>query len=500
MRGPVDANDARAPEVRVQVLEVVTSLAITHSFTPPACGSSRRVPSPASTRSPRVSAARPCASFSESRGASLPGQRRQQRLQVPRIRPEGADAVPVDQLHHRVVDGRLDPALASLLRDVAVEVVDLGAAALQHVLQERRPAAGDVLGAGLQVALDGLETVSRRGVDEPLRVDAVDRLHLVARGAAHRDGLGSEVDRDLARYGLAPDLGRAEPAQAGHGVGHAVHGELGPALAPEIGGHLSGGDVTEDPGEFARPRGIRPVVLADLEADRPRVRAHRVAGLVHAGADGDDAAERALPTRHRRHTLVVDPVLEVHQDAVRLLEVGQAELGRPLGVVRLHGDEHGVEGRGEALDLVDVERLDRDEVLAAGAAELEPPRLHRLHVLRPLIDEGHVVAGLGQEPADDASDGTRPDDPDPRAHVFPLSRGILPPGPAPLPWPREPPPAAMPGTSCAMEQSPKATAVDAARLLRHTWCMVNEMTSCGCCRAPGPLAALAPWREAEITV
>ena len=74
-------------------------------------------------------------------------------------------------------------------------------------------------------------------------------------------------------------------------------------------------------------RGIRAVVLADLEADRARVGAHRVAGLVHAGADGDDAAERALAAGQRRHALVVDPVLEVHDDAVGLLQIRAAPSG-----------------------------------------------------------------------------------------------------------------------------------------------------------------------------
>ena len=43
-----------------------------------------------------------------------------------------------------------------------------------------------------------------------------------------------------------------------------------------------------------------------------------------------------------------------------------------------------------------------------------PLALHRLHVLRPLVDERDVVPGLGQEPADDAADGARADDADPR--------------------------------------------------------------------------------------
>src|SRR6266851_3975377 len=147
-----------------------------------------------------------------------------------------------------------------------------------------------------------------------------------------------------------------------------------------------------------------------------------VAGRVHPGADRDDAPERPLASGDRRHALVVDPVLEVDHHAVRLLEVLDAQRRRPLRVVGLDADEDRVEGLGDRLGLVDVERLDADRVVAAGPAEAEAAFPHGLHVLGPLIDERHVVPGLGEHPPDDAPDSSGPDDSDSHWHGSPPFR------------------------------------------------------------------------------
>src|SRR5207245_7013686 len=78
-----------------------------------------------------------------------------------------------------------------------------------------------------------------------------------------------------------------------------------------------------------------------------------------------------------------------------------------------------VEGVADGLGLVDVERLDRDRVIATGPAEAQAVLPHRLDVLGPLIDERHVVPGLGQHAADDASDRSGPDDADSHSHGSP---------------------------------------------------------------------------------
>src|SRR2546425_10577137 len=85
----------------------------------------------------------------------------------------------------------------------------------------------------------------------------------------------------LFRSRLAPHLRRPQPRQAGERIRHAVHGELRPALAPEVRRHLRGGDIAQDARELARPRGVLAVQLADLEADLPRVGARRMAPPRH---------------------------------------------------------------------------------------------------------------------------------------------------------------------------------------------------------------------------
>jgi hypothetical protein len=177
------------------------------------------------------------------------------------------------------------------------------------------------------------------------------------------------------------------------------------------------GATTLSASASARARGgVAAVVLADLEAGAAGVGAGRVAGLVHAGGDEDHAAQRALAAGHRRHALVVDPVLEVDDNAVRPHQVGRAQRGRPLGVVRLHRDEHGVERPYDALHLVQVQRRHGNDVVAAGARQAQAPALERLDVLRPLVDQDQVVAGPREQPPDDTSDRPRADDADPHAH------------------------------------------------------------------------------------
>src|SRR5439155_19160923 len=206
------------------------------------------------------------------------------------------------------------PALPA---DVTVEVIDLRPPSAEHVLQQRRSPAAEMARARRYVPLHVGEAAPLHRLDEPLGRDAVDRLDLVTRRPADLDDLGGDVDRDAARERLAPHLRRPEPAEPGERVRHAVHGELRPALAPEVRRHLRGGDVAQDARELARPRRVLTVQLADLEADLPRVRARRMTRLVHARPDRDHTAERPPPPRDRRDPLVADPALAVHHDTVR---------------------------------------------------------------------------------------------------------------------------------------------------------------------------------------
>src|SRR5262245_102567 len=60
-----------------------------------------------------------------------------------------------------------------------------------------------------------------------------------------------------------------------------------------------------------------------------------------------------------------------------------------------------------------MQGLDRNDVLAAGAAEAQAVALHGLHVFGPLVDERDVAPRPGQQPAHHAADRPRPDDADP---------------------------------------------------------------------------------------
>src|SRR5207244_2350092 len=114
---------------------------------------------------------------------------------------ELAHAVAAHRLHDGVVDRRLHAQAPPLLADVAVQVVDLGAPAAHHVLQERGPPAAAPLAFGGDVRLDLGEAPSLDRVDEALGDDAVDGLDLVPAGASYPHDLAADVDREAPRPG-----------------------------------------------------------------------------------------------------------------------------------------------------------------------------------------------------------------------------------------------------------------------------------------------------------
>src|SRR5438477_1345257 len=261
------------------------------------------------------------------------------------------------------------------------------------------------------------EPASLRRVEEALGGDVEDRLDLVARRPADADDLGGEVHRDPPRPGLRSHLRGAKSREAGERVRHAVHRELRPALPEEVRRHRRRRHLAHHPRQLPHPRRVPPVQLPHLEPHRPRVRPHRVPRLVQPRPDRDHAPQRPPPPRHRRHPLVVHPVLEVHHHPVRLPQIRRPQRRRPRRVVRLHRHEHRVEPLRQPLHLVQVQRPHLHRVLAARAAEPQPLPPHRLHVLRPLVDQRHVAPRLRQQPAHDAPDRARPDDADPVEHA-----------------------------------------------------------------------------------
>src|SRR5882672_9180786 len=116
-----------------------------------------------------VPAARPTArtnssSTRSSKGASTapseppprpvaPAEPALERIEVAGIGREPAHAVRMEGGHHRVVEGRGDADGAALGGDEAVQIVDLGPAALHHVLQHRVPAAAPAASASRLAAM-----------------------------------------------------------------------------------------------------------------------------------------------------------------------------------------------------------------------------------------------------------------------------------------------------------------------------------------------------------
>jgi hypothetical protein len=142
-----------------------------------------------------------------------------------------------------------------------------------------------------------------------------------------------------------------------------------------------------------------------------------VTGLVgvHADAAGD-AADHAPPADDAGDPLLVDAVLERDDEAAGN-EVLADQRGGPDRVVRLGADERDVDRVfGEALDLVEVQRLRMDQVLALGAFELEPVLLDRVDVLGPGIDERDILPRPSKVAADVAADGAGAHERQPLSH------------------------------------------------------------------------------------
>ena len=101
-----------------------------------------------------------------------------------------------------------------------------------------------------------------------------------------------------------------------------------------------------------------------------------------------------------------------HEDGLLVLAQG------PLQPGSFEGDSlDTLSRRGHRLQLVQVRRVHRDDVLAARSAQAQAPRPHGLDVFRPLVDQRHVVSGPREHPAHHAADRPRAEDPDSRRHL-----------------------------------------------------------------------------------
>src|SRR5215471_3586847 len=186
-----------------------------------------------------------------------------QRVEIVRGRFERADAVLMDKTDDRLVERRLHLHTPAPIDDVAVEVVDLGAPAAQHILKHGGTSSGKPLGAGGHIGQQLVRPTAGGTINEALGVNAVDWLDLEPTPPPDADRLRGDLDRNACRAWYAADLRRAEAAEAGDRVCHAVHRELRPALAEKVGRHLGAGHVVHHLGQPPSAFGVLAVELAD---------------------------------------------------------------------------------------------------------------------------------------------------------------------------------------------------------------------------------------------
>ena len=204
----------------------------------------------------------------------------------------------------------------------------------------------------------------------------------------------------------------------GKRIAHPVDAELGPAHAPKVVRGRAAVDAFHDARELSQPRGDAAVHLTQFQRLHGGVARHgalddarldQVDGKVVA----DDAADRAVPSDHRRDALLVDAVLGGDHVAIGS-EIGRDHRRGPGRVVGLHGNDGDVDGRvlREALDLRDVHRPDAGLETLGGdhADDAQALRSHRLHMLRPAVDGDDIVRGCSEMRGDVAADGAGADD------------------------------------------------------------------------------------------
>ena len=217
----------------------------------------------------------------------------------------------LDEVGYAVAGGGCHADLASAAGDVSVEVLDLGAPALDHVLEH-----GGATVAQLSRALGklGLEVFERGGVLGGIHVllgrDVVDGLHRHAQSAAHSHDLGPYLDGNVHDARRVARPRRAQPGQRADRVGHRVGGELGPAVSPQVGRDLRGADGTEHVGNGVGAPGLDSTRLSYGERQSRRyARPDRVGRFVHASAQRYHAAQHLAPARNWAYALVIDAIL-----------------------------------------------------------------------------------------------------------------------------------------------------------------------------------------------
>src|SRR5262245_44588249 len=232
---------------------------------------------------------------------------------MPRIGSQLALLDALDDVGEHGVGAGGDAHLLALAHHVAVEVLDLGAAALLHVLAHRRA----LLGRHLAAVLDALlvagphrRLVALAGPGDGIRGQMHDLLQLVAVRLADADRLAAEPGREAADGAVLQHLGAGQPRAGGKPVAHDVGDELRPALPPQVGRDHGAVGSADQPAHLLDALGDAAMHLAGAE------HGVRLAALAGAAVDvtgsgqvdedgAGDAAERLAPTDHAGNGLLV---------------------------------------------------------------------------------------------------------------------------------------------------------------------------------------------------
>src|SRR4051812_20025345 len=162
--------------------------------------------------------------------------------------------------------------LRALFGDEAVHELDLGAAALRHVLRHGRPlqvTARRGVGASQHQRLDLIQraAIAFRCQRQLLRLERADLTKCEAEGLPNAYRLATQVDTYAADRVVSVARIAAQSGRCRYAVAHAVDAELGPPFAPEIVGGMRRVDAIQHLREFLDPAGDTAVRLSDVERD-----------------------------------------------------------------------------------------------------------------------------------------------------------------------------------------------------------------------------------------
>src|ERR1044072_1143827 len=127
-------------------------------------------------------------------------------------------------------------------------------------------------------------------------LDAGDRTELIAQRVADADPLAGKANDDRADLVVCIALVAAHAGRRADAVAHAVHTELGPALAPQIRRHVRAIDRAQHVRDFPDPRRDAAMRFANvdrLDLEIARHRAADTARLIEIDAEvvADDRSE-----------------------------------------------------------------------------------------------------------------------------------------------------------------------------------------------------------------